>query len=160
MPTHHLAQVNVARMRAPLDSPVMGGFVDELDRVNALGAASPGFVWIMAEGDEHGGNTDLRVFGDDGLISNVTVWTSLDALMDFTLRTEHVAFLRRRREWFLPMTESHLVLWWVPAGHVPDLAEAERRLTHLRTHGPTARAFTPRVRFDPPTAGTDHEPRT
>ena len=150
---HHLAQVNIARMLAPLDDPVMAGFVDELDRINALGAAQPGFVWIMAEGDEHGGNTDLRVFDDPELISNVTVWESLESLLDFTLRTEHVEFLRRRREWFHPMAEAHLAMWWVPAGHRPTLPEAEARLRHLREHGPTAQAFTPRRPFPAPATG-------
>lgn len=147
---HHLAQVNIARMRAPLDDAVMADFVDNLDRINALGAASPGFVWIMQDGDEHGGNTGVAFFGDPTLISNITVWESLDALLDFVLRTEHVAFLRRRREWFVPMPEPHQAAWWVPAGHVPDVREAEDRLLHLRLHGPTPHAFTPRHPFPPP----------
>lgn len=33
---HHLAQVNIARMKAPLDSRVMEGFVARLDEINAL----------------------------------------------------------------------------------------------------------------------------
>lgn len=148
--TFHLAQVNIARMRAPLDDPLMADFVDNLDRLNDLGRSSPGFVWIMAEGDEHGGNTDVRFFDDADLISNVTLWTDLDALMDYALRTEHVQFLRRRREWFVPMGQDHLALWWVPAGHRPTLAEAEDRLRHLRTHGPTTHAFTPRQPFPAP----------
>lgn len=141
---HHLAQVNIARMRAPLDDPVMAEFVDNIDRINALGTQQPGFVWIMSEGDEHGGNTDVAFFGEPDLISNITVWTDLDALLDFTLRTEHVEFLRRRRDWFLPMEEPHLALWWIPAGHEPTVAECEERLLYLREHGPTPYAFTPR----------------
>lgn len=150
---HHLAQVNIARMRAPLDDPRMAGFVDELDRINALGAAQPGFVWIMQEGDEHGGNTDVRFFGDDTLIVNLTVWEDLDTLMDFVLRTEHVEFLRRRREWFVRMEAPHVVVWWVPAGHHPDVREAEDRMLHLRAHGPTPHAFTLQRSFPP--AGAD-----
>lgn len=147
---HQLAQLNIARMRAPLDDPAMAGFVDELERINALGEASPGFVWIMAEGEDHGGNTDVRVFDDEELISNLTVWEQLEPLLDYVLRTEHVEFLRRRREWFQPMEQDHLVLWWVPTGHRPTLAEAEARLLHLREHGPTGQAFTPRRPFPPP----------
>lgn len=147
---HHLAQVNIARMRAPLDEPSMAGFVDNLERINALGAASPGFVWIMQDGDEHGGNTDVHFFGDPELITNITVWEDVASLMDYALRTEHVEFLRRRREWFVPMDEPHLAAWWVPAGHVPDVAEAENRLLHLRVHGPTAHAFTLQRPFPPP----------
>jgi len=39
------------------------------------------------------------------------------------------------------------VLWWVPSGHRPTVAEAESRLLHLREHGPTERAFTLRTSF-------------
>ncbi|MDX1511717.1 MAG: DUF3291 domain-containing protein [Nitriliruptorales bacterium] len=149
---HHLAQVNIARMRAPLDEEIMAGFVNNLDRINTLGTQQPGFVWIMSEGDEHGGNTDVEFFGDPTLISNITVWESLDALNDFVLRTEHVDFLRRRREWFLPIEQEHLACWWVPVGHEPTVAEAEERLLHLRTHGPTEHAFTPRQPFPAPSS--------
>ena len=151
---HHLAQVNIARMRAPLDDPVMAEFVDNLDRINGLGAQQPGFVWIMSEGDEHGGNTDVEFLGDPTLISNITVWESLDALNDFVLRTEHVDFLRRRREWFVPIAEEHLACWWIPAGHEPTVDEAEERLLHLRAHGPTEHAFTPRQPYPAPSAAT------
>lgn len=150
---HHLAQVNIARMRAPLDDPIMAGFTDNLERINALGASSPGFVWIMSEGEEHGGNTDIAFFGDEQLISNITVWADLESLLDFTLRSEHVDFLRRRREWFVPIEEEHLALWWVPVGHEPSVEEAEQRLLHLREHGPSAHAFTPRAIHPPPAHG-------
>ena len=33
---YHLAQVNIARMRAPLDDPLMAGFVSRLAEINAL----------------------------------------------------------------------------------------------------------------------------
>lgn len=153
--SHHLAQVNIARMRAPLDDPSMADFVDNLDRINAIGVASPGFVWIMQDGEEHGGNTGVDFLGDPTLISNITVWEDLESLMDYVLRTEHVEFLRRRREWFVPMEQAQLAAWWVPAGHVPDVAEAEDRLLHLRAHGPTPHAFTPRRPFPSPDSTPD-----
>jgi hypothetical protein len=40
----HLAQVNIARMKGPLESPVMASFVARLDEINALADRSPGFV--------------------------------------------------------------------------------------------------------------------
>jgi hypothetical protein len=89
---HHLAQVNVARLRAPLDSP---------------------------------------------------------QLADFAYRSDHKEVMRRRREWFEKMAEPYLALWWVPAGHVPTVEEAEERLLHLRAHGPTEHAFTFREPFPP-----------
>ena len=145
---HHLAQVNIARMRAPLDDPVMAGFMDNLDHVNGLGASMPGFVWIM--GEEGDGNTDLRFFDDPELIANVTVWEDLASLEEFVLRTEHVDFLRRRREWFVPIDEAAVCGWWVPAGHRPTLEEAEDRLRHLREHGSTPYAFALRDTPPPP----------
>ncbi|MCL6431230.1 MAG: DUF3291 domain-containing protein, partial [Anaerolineae bacterium] len=64
----------------------------------------------------------------------------------------HASFLRRRREWFQHMAEASLALWWVPVGHIPTMAEAVERLTHVQTHGPTPFAFTFRQPFPPPGA--------
>jgi hypothetical protein len=142
---HHLAQVNVARLRAPIDSPELADFVALLDTINALGDASPGFVWRLQTDD--GDATAVPVFDDDALIVNLTVWESIEALADFAYRSGHKDVMRRRREWFVPMKEAYLALWWVPAGHRPSVREAEARLTHLREHGPTPVAFTFRDRF-------------
>ena len=148
---HHLAQLNVARMLAPLDTEQMSGFVEALDPINALGDASPGFVWRMQDEDT-GNNTGDRFLGDDMMIVNITVWESIDAVADFAYRSGHVEVMRQRAKWFEPMAEAYLALWWVPAGHRPAIPEAEERLTHLREHGPTARAFTFRRPFPPPGA--------
>jgi hypothetical protein len=145
---HHLAQVNVARMLAPLDSPEMVDFMAALEPINALGDGSPGFVWRLQTDD--GDATAYRVLGDDMMIVNLTVWESIDALADFAYKSDHKDVMRRRREWFDKMAEAYLTLWWVPAGHVPTVVEAEERLLHLREHGPTQQAFTFREPFPPP----------
>ena len=68
--------------------------------------------------------------------------TGRDALVAFVYgHAAHRAMMARRREWFDRM-ENHLVLWWVPAGHRPDFAEARDRLDPLRGSGPTPEAFT------------------
>ncbi|AGZ43595.1 DUF3291 domain-containing protein [Actinoplanes friuliensis] len=139
MADHHLAQLNVARLRAPLDSPVLADFVALLPEVNALAESSPGYVWRLQ--DESGDATALRPFGAD-LIVNLTVWESPESLRGFVYRTAHLEPMRRRREWFVPLDQPHLVLWWIPAGHVPDLAEAADRLERLRRNGPSGEAFT------------------
>jgi hypothetical protein len=137
----HLAQLNIARLLAPIDSPQLADFVGALDRVNALGDGSPGFVWRMQ--DDGGNATAIAVFDDDDrFIANLTVWESVQALADFAYGAEHVEVMRRRREWFSRMAEAYLVLWWIPAGTVPSLAEAVERLVHLREHGPSPYAFT------------------
>lgn len=143
----HLAQVNIALPRAPLDSAVMAEFVAALEPVNALADVSPGFVWRLKAGD--GNATSIRAFDDERLIVNLTVWQSLEALRAYALAGGHAAVMRRRREWFERMTDAYVALWWVPAGHIPTLAEAEERLAHLRRRGPTARAFTFKQPFPP-----------
>ncbi|XXX75489.1 DUF3291 domain-containing protein [Sorangium sp. So ce134] len=141
MPSHHLAQINIALPLEPLDSARLADFVSALAPVNALADAAPGFVWRL-QGDG-GDATAVRAFGDDRILVNMSVWESAEALSDFVFRNpEHAAVMRRRREWFAPMKEAITALWWVPAGHVPTVAEAEERLEHLRRHGPTPRAFT------------------
>ena len=147
--TSHLAQLNIALPLEPLDSELLSEFVARLDRVNALADRSPGFVWRLQT--DAGDATGIRGFGDDRLIINMSVWESLAALREFVYSSagEHLTVMRRRREWFERMGESHLVLWWVPAGHVPSLEEAEERLGLLRRLGPTQSAFTFRSSYPP-----------
>jgi hypothetical protein len=153
MTGHHVAQVNIGRLLAPLDAPELADFVEALDPVNALADVAPGFVWRLQT--EDGDATALRVF-DEYTLVNMSVWESIDALADFVYRSHHVDVMRRRREWFERPTEAFLALWWVPAGTVPTLADAEQRLVHLRTHGPTPEAFTLRDPFPAP-GGADVE---
>ena len=143
----HLAQLNVGRLRAPMEDPLIDDFRENLEPVNALAEASPGFVWRLQ--DEAGDATGIKVFDDDLEIVNLTVWESVEALADFVYRTGHTAFLRRRREWFEAPTQPILCLWWVPAGAIPTIDDAVARLEHLRAHGPTPTAFTFRHRFGP-----------
>lgn len=144
-----LAQINVGKLLAPIDDPRIKDFKDSLERINALAESQPGFVWRL-KGDG-GDATDLRPFEDPDIIPNMSVWTSLEALAEFVYRTGHRDIMRRRREWFAPM-ETFMVLWWVPAGHVPTLAEAQDRLKRLEQLGPTAEAFTFRHPFPAPDA--------
>jgi hypothetical protein len=147
-PTYHLALFNIARMAAPLESPQMKAFMDGLDHINALGEQAPGFVWrYTAEGTNNA--TAARPLGDDDIIVNFGVWETREQLWEFVYRSQHLDFLRRRREWFQPMTEAFLVLWWVPAGYVPPIEEAIAKLEHLRSVGPSADAFTFREPFEP-----------
>ncbi|MFE4051631.1 DUF3291 domain-containing protein [Streptomyces sp. YIM B13518] len=142
---YELAQVNIARLKAPLDSPRLKDFVDNLDPVNADADAADGFVWRLQ--DEGGDATDIAVFGDSWLIINMSVWRDTGTLTAFMYRGRHREMLARRREWFERVEEAMVALWWVPAGHRPTVAEAESRLLHLRTHGPTPYAFTLRTSF-------------
>ena len=154
-PIWQLAQLNLARPSGPLDAPALADFVAALAPVNALADASPGFVWRLRTeaGDatgEPGDATGVRWGADDEVIVNLSVWDSMLALADFVYGGEHLAVMRRRREWFVPMDRAVTVLWWVPAGHRPTVEEAGERLACLRHHGPSPHAFTFSTAFPAP----------
>ncbi|MEV7558343.1 DUF3291 domain-containing protein [Streptomyces sp. NPDC089795] len=136
----HLAQLNVATLLHPFDDPRTTPFVEMLDPVNAAADAAPGFVWRLVE-EGAADATGLRPAGEN-VIVNLSVWETREALWDFTYRSGHLEVMRRRREWFARHVEAHMVLWWVPAGHLPTVGEALDRLADLREHGPSPRAFT------------------
>ena len=142
-----LAQVNVARLLEPLESPRLADFVANLDRINALAEASEGFVWRLKE--EGGNATSIRPFGPEHIV-NVSVWRDVLSLSNFAYRSAHTEVLKRRREWFAKMDEAYQVVWWVPSGHHPDEMEAKARLELLRREGPTSDAFTFKKLFAPP----------
>ena len=142
----HIVQANVARMRAPLDDPIMAGFVESLEPLNALADASPGFVWRLQT--EEGNATEIDVFGDELILFNMSVWESIEALEAYVYRSDHVNAVRQRSEWFERPDKSPLVLWWVEEGHIPSIEEGKARLEKLWADGPTAEAFTFRTRFE------------
>ena len=139
----HLAQLNVGRLVDDPDSNTVAEFMRALGPINALGEASPGFVWMLK--DEGGaGATGQRFPGyehDERYVVNLTVWTDVEALRHFTTRSGHAMYLRRRREWFEKADQPTTVLWWIEEGHIPTLVEAADRLAALRRDGPTAAAF-------------------
>jgi heme-degrading monooxygenase HmoA len=148
-----LAQVNIGRMLAPLDSPRLADFVAALDSVNAAADAAPGFVWRLQT--EDGNATAVQAFawdraGSAGVLVNMSVWESVEALAAYVYSDMHREVLKRRRQWFERMAEAYAALWWIPVGHTPTTAEAEGRVLYLREFGPTAHAFTLREHFPPP----------
>ena len=148
-PAHHVAQVNVGRLLAPIDHPATADFVTALDPVNAAADNAPGFVWRLQT--EEGNATSIQAFPDPLVIVNLSVWESIEALETFVYRDAgHLDVLRRRRSWFERAAEAHTSLWWLPAGQLPTTDEAIERLGYLRRQGPTPRAFTFRERFPAP----------
>jgi hypothetical protein len=140
VPEFHLAQVNIGRAKAPMDAPLMAGFVGALDEINALADSAPGFVWRLQT--EDGDATAIRPYaGDESMLINMSVWESIEQLAEFVYRSDHVAVMRQRKQWFETI-KLYLALWWVPAGHLPTVGEAVERLEHLRRYGPTPYAFT------------------
>jgi len=147
MGKYHIAQVNIGRIRAELDDPIMAGFVSRLEEVNALADASPGFVWRLQE--PAGNATYLRPYEDERTLMNMSVWESIEQLRHYVFKTAHVELLRQRQAWFERFAGSYAALWWVPAGHIPGIDEAKQRLAHIEAHGPTQFAFTFAQTFPP-----------
>ena len=147
MRSHDLAQFNVAEPVAPVDSPALVDFANALDRINALAEQAPGFVWRCVEDAREA--QGARPFGNN-IIATLSTWESMELLSAFVYRSDHVAYLRRRKEWFKPMSSANMVLWWVPHQHQPEFSEAVERLEHLRINGPSAYAFTFADRFAAP----------
>jgi Domain of unknown function (DUF3291) len=145
-----LAQLNVGRLRAPIDDPLIAEFKDALDEINAVAETSPGFVWRLKDDSVGNATTFHPIEGDGLVIPNLSVWESIDALGDFVYRSAHTPFLRRRREWFERYGTAYLALWWVPAGDIPTLEEAMARLHAIERDGSTPHAFTFRQSFPPP----------
>ena len=149
MSRYHLAQLNIAMLREPLESPGMADFVANLERINALAEASPGYLWRLQ--DEAGDATAIRPFGAEVLV-NLSLWCDMQSLSDYVYKSAHSEMLKRRREWFDKAEQAHMVLWWVPADHRPGVEEAAERLAHLRAHGSSAHAFGFRQAFAAPDA--------
>ncbi len=150
MKIHELAQLNIARLAHPLDSPILADFVANLDRINALAEAASGFVWRMITNADNEAAT-LRLF-DSSTLVNLSVWADIESLHAYVYRSDHAAIMRRRKEWFEFIKEPHMVLWWVPEGHRPTVEEAKEKLLLLRNEGPGPEAFTFKQRFAAPVA--------
>lgn len=139
-----LAELNIAALTAPLESPEIFEFREFIPAVNALAENAPGFVWRL-KGDESESSTDLATTPwdyDPRIIVNMSVWADLESLRNFTFTTAHSYFLRSRKKWFVHLPHPTTVLWWVADGHEPSLAEARARLDLLEKEGPTEGAFT------------------
>ena len=142
---HYLAQVNIGKILAPMDSPVMAEFAANLNSINALAENSEGFIWRLK--DDNNNATSFKVFDDDFLLINMSVWKDAESLAAFVYKSSHVDYVKRRKEWFEKMEQMYMALWYVPATHTPTPAEAIERLDYLRQHGETPFAFSFKKRF-------------
>jgi hypothetical protein len=148
MAPYHIAQINIGRVKASVEDPLMAGFMTRLDDLNALADRSSGFVWRLQTSE--GNATYFRPYEhDDRILLNMSVWQTIDALRHYVYKTAHAEMLRHREEWFEKFSGIYLALWWVPVGHQPSIDEAKKRLDHLDKHGPTQFAFTFKTIFQP-----------
>lgn len=132
-------------MLAPIDDPIMADFVNNLDRINALAEQSEGFVWRLKDIENNA--TAIKAFEDDTLIINMSVWNTMEALFQFTYKSDHVEIFTRRKEWFSRIKEMHMVFWYVPVGYIPTPKEARERLEYINKHGETPYAFSFKSKF-------------
>ena len=135
----HLAQLNIATLRYPIDDPRIADFANALPSVNGAGEQSPGYVWRLQS--DGGDATDIQVFDDPLIIVNLTVWESIEDLKTFAYRGIHRDFFRRRTEWFVEGS-TRTALWWLPAGQLPTTGDAKRRLDFIDRFGSSPYAFT------------------
>jgi hypothetical protein len=143
----HLAQVNIAKMKDPIDSPMMADFVNNLDRINALAENSEGFIWRLK--DEDNNATSVKVFDNDFLIINLSVWKNAELLKNYVYNSLHVEILKRKKEWFEKMDQMHMALWYIEKGIFPSPIEAKEKLEYLREHGETPLSFSFKSKFIP-----------
>ena len=147
MINYHLAQLNIAKMKYPIDSDNMSGFVDNLDRINALAERSAGFVWRLQT--DEGDSTGIDHFGSDILI-NMSVWTDVESLHHYVYKTVHADIMSQRKTWFDRIAEAYSVLWWIPDDRFPTLEESSEKLELLKSVGSSKDAFTIKQHYPQP----------
>jgi Domain of unknown function (DUF3291) len=146
---YHLAQINIARLIAPIDDPKIAEFVAQLEPINALADKAPGFVWRLQSSS--GNATDIAYNDDPFVIVNMSVWKSIGALRNYAYKSDHARVLRDRAKWFEKMGKPNYCLWWIPAGHIPTVTEGRERLEHYQRHGATPYSFWFSQHFPQPT---------
>ena len=146
---NHLAQINIGRILAPLDAPVMKEFTDFLAPVNKLAEDSPGFIWRFKD-DVSGASSSYvnTPFNDENFLINMSVWENIESLSGFTFGTVHSYFLKNRAKWFEKAVKMQVALWWIPTGHIPTLEEAKYKIELINQKGNTQEAFNFQKVFD------------
>lgn len=138
----YIAHFNWATLRAPVGDPLVAPFVDAVPKVNALAERSAGFVWRHGDEAAAGAGIGWPLFtGNDRMIASFSVWETAEALRAYVYKTVHGGFFRRGEAWFLPDAPRGNVLWPVPQGHIPDIAEARAMVERLEREGPSEAVF-------------------
>ena len=141
MSTFNLAQFNIAKGKASLDSPIMKEFVDFLEPVNKLSEEIPGFVWRLKDDEGESSSYVPSPYNNELIIINMSVWKDIESLKYFTYNTVHNYFLKSRKNWFNKIEMPSYVLWWIEEGKIPAIEEGVKKLDLLNKNGSTKDAF-------------------
>lgn len=140
----HIAQINIAAFKTTKDDPIMQDFYDNIERVNAAAANSPGFIWRYDDVEHaHLHNP----FNDNEMVVNMSVWQDINTLSDYVFKSLHLEIMKRKQEWFSSMKSMHLAIWYIEPGHMPTLEEGKKKLSHMDIFGSTPLAFNFRQPF-------------
>ena len=145
---YHLAQANIARFKASLDSPVMKEFVDFIEPVNRFAEESEGFIWRLKDEEGRSASYIESPFKDEMMAVNISVWQDIDTFKSFVYGTVHSYFLKNKKKWFDMKGPSQFVMWWLPKGELPTLQMAKDKLETLETNGESPEAFSMKQLFD------------
>lgn len=138
---YQLAQINIAQMKgSDFNDPVMADFVANIDRINQIAEASPGFVWRLK--DEQDNALNINPFQDISMLINISVWEGIASLESFVYGAMHLEIMKRKKEWFHHLKGFYYALWWIKAGEYPSAAAATEQLAYLQENGPTEKVFT------------------
>lgn len=135
----HLAQVNIALLKAPIDDPLLAGFVARLEEINTLADNSSGFIWRLKT--EQNDATSIRPYDDDRILINLSIWDTPESLREYVYQSAHSDVMRQRKMWFDKFEGMYYALWWIRRGDIPTIEEAKHRLDHLQKHGESGYSF-------------------
>ncbi len=140
---HYLAEFNFGELKHPWDDPRVADFANNLDMVNGVAARADGFVWRLSDADMEAQQLDPNgaFGGNERIASTLSVWRDAQSLLTFVFNTVHKQFYARRREWYESKNNGNLVLWWIPAGTYPSVADGMERFEYWLSHGDTDHAF-------------------
>lgn len=158
-----LAVMNIARLRFPMNHPLMAEFQFALGPINEIARNTPGFLW-MYDSNQWNLPSFSPPQGEDVLLAEMasndmwmpqlSMWENLESLQHFVFKSGHAMYFRRKHEWFekeepqqhetKPFYPVKNVLWHVPAARQqepPTLIQAFQKLGRIRSFGPSADAF-------------------
>ena len=137
---YQIAQINIAKLKKPLDHPDIHGFTSRLDEINQLAESYDGFVWRYRD-EEVDNSSSVNFMNQDNNVVNISVWESIEKLKEFTYKSVHVELFKNRKEWMEEIREMSFAIWWIKPGKYPTLNQCAKKLILIRKHGPTKDAF-------------------